>query len=113
MTPAALFDPDRHTLLIAPLARQQMDAWEIDQPAIEAVLRQPDAVIRNDGAQVRVLRRQERGAVVVVFRHIGPDCLQIDDVQVQGYNGPLPLWRHLVRLPFYVLNRLIAARSNG
>ena len=25
----------------------------------------------------------------------------------------LPLWRHLVRLPFYVLNRLIAARSNG
>jgi hypothetical protein len=113
MTHTALFDPDRQTLLIAPLARRQMDAWKIDQTIIEAVLRRPDAVIRDDGAQVRALRRQERGAVVVVYRHAGPDRLQIDDVQVQGYNGPLPLWRHLVRLPFYVFNRLIAARTNG
>lgn len=113
MTGRPLFDPHRQTLAIGPQARRQMAAWELDEAAVAGVLAQPDAVLRDDGRQVRVLRRQqiarreEPCALTIVCRWTAPDRLQVDAVHVQGHSGPLPLWVHALRLPFYIVNRTI------
>ena len=113
MTGRPLFDPHRQTLAIAPQARRQMAAWELDEAAVAGVLGQPEAVLRDDGRLVRVLRRlpiasrEEPCAVIVACRWTAPDRLQVDAIHVQGHSGPLPLWVHVLRLPFYIVNRTI------
>lgn len=114
---ASLID-GRQTVTFSRQARRQLAALEIDAGTALATLRQPEAVIRDGGRQVRAMRRlpvppaSARRGVMVVCRPEGPDRVQVQSVQVQGYNGPLPLWVHVLRLPIFIINRLMAARAN-